>query len=54
MLDVGILAEDEPVELMMPACCAVTRAARRAGDGTLDAPPSGQGASLRIRYKLPR
>lgn len=34
--------------------CAVMRAAMRCGDMILHAPPSGQGASLRIRYHLPR
>lgn len=38
----------------MPMCCAVMRAAMRGGDHILHAPPSGQGATLRIRYQLPR
>lgn len=38
----------------MPACCSVMRAAMRGGDQIVHAPPSGQGATLRIRYQLPR
>ena len=38
----------------MPVCCSVMRAAMRGGDQLLHAPPSGQGATLRIRYQLPR
>lgn len=38
----------------MPACCAAMHALRRAGDEVLEAPPSGQGSRLTIRYKLPR
>lgn len=38
----------------MPSCCGVMHAERRAGDMVLSAPPSGKGASLTIRYRLPR
>lgn len=40
----------------MPICCDVMRGvlAVDAGDVILEQPPSGQGASLRIRYVLPR
>jgi 5-methylcytosine-specific restriction protein A len=38
----------------MPVCCAVMESAMRAGDKILTAPPKGRGASLTIRYKLPR
>jgi 5-methylcytosine-specific restriction protein A len=38
----------------MPSCCAAMRAEQRGGDETLHAPPSGQGATLHIRYRLPR
>ncbi|PYV15897.1 MAG: HNH endonuclease [Acidobacteria bacterium] len=40
----------------MPVCCKAMRAALApdAGDVILEEPPSGQGASLRIRYVLPR
>ncbi len=40
----------------MPICCQVMRAALApdAGDVILEEPPSGQGASLTIRYVLPR
>jgi hypothetical protein len=38
----------------MPACCSVMRAAMRGGDQIVHAPPSGQGATLRIRDQLPR
>ena len=38
----------------MPVCCSVMRAAMRSGDSILSEPPGGSGASLRIRYLLPR
>jgi hypothetical protein len=40
----------------MPVCCEVMRGAlaEDAGDVILTQPPSGQGASLTIRYVLPR
>jgi 5-methylcytosine-specific restriction protein A len=39
----------------MPVCCRVMRSRLRAGlDEIVDSPPSGQGASLTIRYRLPR
>ena len=38
----------------MPGCCAVMKAAMRVGDVVLGGPPSGIGASLTIRYRLPR
>lgn len=40
----------------MPNCCQVMRAqlALNYGDTVVDEPPSGQGASLTIRYRLPR
>jgi len=40
----------------MPVCCEVMRGtlAPDAGDVILEQPPSGQGASLRIKYVLPR
>lgn len=38
----------------MPVCCGVMRAAMRPGDQIISEPPSGQGATLIIRYKLPR
>lgn len=40
----------------MPVCCKVMRDALAldAGDGILEEPPSGEGASLAIRYVLPR
>jgi len=38
----------------MPTCCRIMRAARKPGDEVLEGPPSGQGASLAIRYRLPR
>ena len=36
----------------LPVCCQVMKADIRTGDEVL--PPNGQGASLTIRYKLPR
>lgn len=38
----------------MPICCSVMKNNMRTGDKILHEPPSGQGASLIIRYKLPR
>lgn len=38
----------------MPACCSAMRAEMCPGDEIENAPPSGQGASLRIRYRVPR
>jgi hypothetical protein len=40
----------------MPVCCEVMRGAFApdAGDLIVEQPPSGQGASLTIRYVLPR
>ena len=38
----------------MPVCCSVMYAEMRTHDIILDSPPSGKGASLVIRYKLPR
>jgi 5-methylcytosine-specific restriction protein A len=38
----------------MPACCAAMRSAMRAGDIVLSEPPKGAGASLTVRYRLPR
>ena len=38
----------------MPVCCSVMCAEKRARDVVLSSPPSGEGASLVIRYKLPR
>jgi hypothetical protein len=38
----------------MPACCGAMHAERKPGDMVLNGPMSGIGASLVIRYKLPR
>lgn len=38
----------------MPSCCDVMHEEQRAGDEIISAPPKGRGASLTIRYKLPR
>jgi hypothetical protein len=38
----------------MPTCCSVMRSAMRDGDSVLAQPPKGKGASLTIRYRLPR
>lgn len=38
----------------MPVCCSVMRRNIQAEDTILEQPPSGLGASLKIRYKLPR
>ena len=38
----------------MPICCNVMYAEMRTHDGILSSPPKGKGASLVIRYRLPR
>ena len=38
----------------MPVCCSVMKNSMKSGDIILHEPPSGQGASLIIRYNLPR
>lgn len=38
----------------MPSCCNAMQGERRPGDEVLYAPPKGKGASLTIRYRLPR
>jgi 5-methylcytosine-specific restriction protein A len=38
----------------MPVCCGVMSSSMKKGDQILQAPPSGKGASLIIRYQLPR
>lgn len=38
----------------MPVCCQVMRGEMRPGDTVVDDPPSGQGASLTVKYLLPR
>ena len=38
----------------MPTCCNVMRKLMLEGDELLYAPPSGKGASLKIRYNIPR
>ena len=38
----------------MPSCCNAMYAEQRATDAIISQPPKGKGASLTIRYKLPR
>lgn len=38
----------------MPICCQVMREAMQTGDEIIAAPPKGDGATLVIRYRLPR
>jgi len=38
----------------MPTCCSVLYSEMRAGDQLLSAPPKGKGATVTIRYQLPR
>ncbi|GLK67028.1 hypothetical protein GCM10008179_06660 [Hansschlegelia plantiphila] len=42
------------VDPRMPMCCRAMRAAMEPGDAELSAPPKGDGATLVIRYRLPR
>lgn len=38
----------------MPACCDMMRKQMRDGDTIVKQPPKGRGATLTIRYRLPR
>ena len=38
----------------MPMCCSAMRSVMREGDEIIQSPPSGYGARLTIRYRLPR
>ena len=38
----------------MPICCNVLRQAMKPGDEVVKAPPSKQGASVVVRFQLPR
>lgn len=38
----------------MPMCCAAMKGEMRAGDVVIEEPPSGKGANVVIRYRLPR
>jgi len=38
----------------MPLCCGAMRKEMKQGDQILNQPPKGNGASLTIRYQLPR
>ncbi len=44
----------DPHEHRMPTCCNVMRQYMQDGDSVLQAPPKGNGASLTVRYRLPR
>jgi hypothetical protein len=38
----------------MPNCCSVLRPEMKVGDEMLSEPPQGRGATLKIRYRIPR
>ena len=38
----------------MPDCCQVMKRLMTSGDRIVSTPPSGQGSSLTIRYRVPR
>ena len=38
----------------MPVCCGVMKQNMKSGDRIIEEPPSGQGASLIIRFGFPR
>lgn len=44
----------DPDNQRMPICNRVMRDEMKSGDQIIHEPPRGQGASLTIRYKLPR
>src|SRR5438105_3987583 len=41
-------------EARMPSCCEAMYDEQKAGDEIISRPPKGKGASLTIRYRLPR
>ena len=41
-------------EHRMPICCEVMYQEMKSGDEIMAAPPKGKGASLTVRYQLPR
>lgn len=43
-----------PGDHRLPALCGVMSSEKTAVDEIISSPPSGQGASLTIRYRLPR
>ncbi len=43
-----------PGDHRMPVCCEVLRSEQKEGDELVYSPADGNGASLTIRYKLPR
>jgi hypothetical protein len=45
---------DYPGNHRMPVCCNVMRQNMKTGDVVLHEPPKGSGASLEIRYRIPR
>jgi 5-methylcytosine-specific restriction protein A len=47
----GVLSGSDP---SVALCCSVMRENMRPGDTVITEPPGGQGATLAIRYKLPR
>ena len=44
----------EDFRKQIPACCSVMYTEMQEGDEVMEEPLSGQGASLTIRYRLPR
>lgn len=44
----------DPTRHRMPVCCEVMRSAMKRGDTILREPPKGKGATLTIRYVIPR
>ncbi len=53
--DLHQLVGDYPgTDHRMPICCNVMRKNMRSGDQVLSEPPSGEGATLTIKYEFPR
>jgi hypothetical protein len=48
------LGGSQAYPLRIPSCCEAMYAEKRAGDVIITRPPEGKGATLTIRYKLPR
>lgn len=52
--DLHRLVGDYPGDHRMPICCTVMRKNMMSGDEVLSEPPSGEGATLTIKYQFPR
>jgi len=44
----------DPKKHRMPECCRIMREEMKVGDEIVSQPPKGNGASVSIRYRIPR